>query len=412
MYLLVCLFFVANVTRASLPSHHKDKDTFNRWLQDQHELLRSNLTFLGSKNLSFRVAPFSLPAPIFVSDKDKSFIWDKTVYQKFWPTKNDDELLFDDDRYTEVKVYTLTDTCWEKMPLFACGAGNTEQELFANTKPARTSEKVHDHVVVAYAPQSEFFQHFKDGAAPKLALVSNLTQNPDVTVYVSRGTTSKSSTQAHLQRLGIPKSRQIEGRACGKKLTIACNVPPLHPLLFDLIRKWYRVPTVSIPACNRTLIIHATRNTCKHRNAGRGINQEDELLKMMNRSLHEYDSAREELGLDPLELRLFCSDDFSSLDEMFALLSHTIGVTGPHGSALLNIMEVPSDGYGFMIEIGSPVHNNFIFQVLAPLYHLELSFVLADRADSMKNLDVDVAKFMWSFEGALSRLHDKLVGSL
>lgn len=295
--------------------------------------------------------------------------------------------------------------------MFLCGAGNTEKELFANTQRARTSEQLRDHVVVAYAPESESFQLFKDGAAPKLALVSNLTRNPDVTVYVSRGTAGKSSTQAHLKRLGIPKSRQIEGRACGKKLTIACNVPPVHPLLFDLIQKWYRVPTLSIPACNRTLILHATRNTCKHKNPGRGINQEKELLKMMNRTLREYDGAREELGLGPLELRLFCSNDFSSLDDMFALLSHAIGFTGPHGGALFNMMEVPSDGYGFMIEVGSPTHNNLVFQVLAPLYHLEFSYVLADKVDNKKNLDVDVAKFMTSFEGAVSRLHDKLVGS-
>jgi len=142
---------------------------------------------------------------------------------------------------------------------------------------------------------------------------------------------------------------------------------------------------------------------------GRGLNGEDDITNKLKSTITAHNVLRKEANMPRLELRVFCSQDFDGLEPMLDFLSYVIGVIGPHGGAMMNMMMSAHDGFGFTVEIASPQHTNFIFQYISQLQRLEYTYVLADSVDQGGNMDVATSKVLTAFHGALERLHTGLL---
>jgi len=246
-----------------------NRDAFTRWLQREGRKLPELLHEVGTKNISFQLPPFVHPEPYFVSDGDREFRMGKAYVTEPWD-HDARTFIYDDGPHTTVKIYTLNDACWLGSKQFKCGWTNTLEDIFTQVQAPTADAIVHKHLAVAYAPESWSFQHLLRDALPKLALISNLVDSPNTTIFVDRGTNQKKGTLNILDHVGIEKSRRVEPSKlqCAEKLTVACTVPPLHPLMWSRMWSLYRWPSREVPPRERNIVMFPTRNRCAHSNRG------------------------------------------------------------------------------------------------------------------------------------------------
>ena len=191
-------------------------------------------------------------------------------------------------------------------------------------------------VIYLTVPEGLSFQHFIDGVVPKLVQLRDALNDKD-SILIMDTTFYDSMPIKLLERIGINET-QIQSifdtnwndnliRA--KKLILACQVPPLHPKLWQQAQELFRVSWLE-PGWTQTrrIVLYLSRGTNNNRNAARRVLNEEELLQSIKPVVEEKN----------YELVVFNSNDFNTLDTLFDFLANVDVVIGPHGGAFYNIL--------------------------------------------------------------------------
>lgn len=206
--------------------------------------------------------------------------------------------------------------------------------------------KVFDIVVLVSSPEGGFFQHFIDGALPKLAmlqligdsgifdLVQSSKERNETLAFVLNSAPHWSYLRDVLELFGLPKDVRIElgtktARLTGRKMINLCLAPPLSPTLWQSMRSTL---VANLPIPRRDLIVYTSRSDGAAGNGGRRVLNEESLLTRL-RAL-----ANTTVGTAaPMVVDVFKSRQFKTLDATLFYFQRALIIVGPHGGALTNV---------------------------------------------------------------------------
>ncbi|KAK9807674.1 hypothetical protein WJX72_005900 [[Myrmecia] bisecta] len=286
--------------------------------------------------------------------------------------------------------------------------GVTVPTLFGS--PATTSW-VSGKLLFLAVPDGWSFQHFVDGALPKLVQAKTFIQAPEVKILMDIRSLVPIVGQL-LKRLGVDESRAlwsgIKQYVQAEELMLTCVTPPFHPQLWREAQAMLGVN--QLPRSARSVIAYITRNAASGINGGRVVAKEAELLdairallasrKAEDRSLHE-------------ELVVYRHERYRNLEDDLAFWAGVKAVIGPHGGAFTNMVFVPqgalvieffpvdvaSNRPPYPIGEGNPGH---MYQTQAAMLEHDYYFIKADsRADLM---EVDSKQVISESVGTASKL--------
>lgn len=194
----------------------------------------------------------------------------------------------------------------------------------AGQRPHLSSLSFYDVVILAGAPESWAFQHFIDGALPKL--VSALALMPRAKVFLFEMPKVASIAYQLLTRiLDGDHTRIITERVFfASTLVSACRVPCVHETLFAQARQVVLNGAPVVPDAQRDLVIIFDRQAGTARNGGRTLADVQSLKSALEQSC------------PTCRVEIFDHRKHTSLDELIAYFSHSIFAVGPHGGALYN----------------------------------------------------------------------------
>lgn len=203
-------------------------------------------------------------------------------------------------------------------------------------QPRWHGEIVNATVIYLTVPEGLSFQHFIDGVVPKLVQLRNVLREENPILIMDK-TFYDSMPRKLLERIGM-NSTQIyeiydfewdEDIMKARKLILACQVPPLHPRLWQEAQELFRVSWLQPNwKQSRRIVLYLSRNAGNGRNLGRRVLNEEEVLNRIKPIVEE----------NGRELVLFNSSEFTDLDSLFDFLANVDIVMGPHGGAFYNIL--------------------------------------------------------------------------
>jgi len=294
----------------------------------------------------FEYPSFRLPIPIFVEEKDrKSFLSNQFTRQL--PSQVDQKgcITFSGDRHQLGGYSLVKDVSFSRLP-----------ECYWHSKASDFDQKAPhkvnlDLASVIFAPESNFFQHFMDGALPKLVHSWPMTRQMKVITLNFHSPMIK----AILEHLKIDAVEFSPGGFHVDNFFLGCRAPGTHP---ELWKKMHYLVTQNItkelegsgeilPAEQRRVsLVYFPRGNAKN---GRRVLNEEEVVS----ALSNFASKN---GMDFLEFKP--GNYGSNLKDLVKSLSSATIAVGAHGGALYNMLFAPKNLS--LVEFIPSFHTNLV----------------------------------------------------
>jgi hypothetical protein len=333
--------------------------------------------------LKLRYPNFELPRPRFVSNEHEASVGNhprikewvgetQTYFEKHTEQqKRDDVFLFHGNTYTYGEVIVVNNTTIT-MP-FDCSPDGDYHSLFALLPvPVDSTIPAFKRLTYLKVAQAWSFQHFMDGALPRVSQGWDYIGLEDTTVITNPITERFPIVRLLWQRMGkypVVRGEEREGgvkeegqgsvkRAnligmelgdvyFAEEMVVSC-IQPWHPLI------WRRGPkevlgVTSLPYSQRDRIIYVSRSRGKGAfNGGRQITNEEDLIRGIRDWLKEKGRSEELAFADE-------GPSPENTQEMFDFWKRAKVIIGPHGGGLYNLNWTGEDT--IIIEV-SPLRSS------------------------------------------------------
>lgn len=259
------------------------------------------------------------------------------------------------------EVIIIADGTFDKS--LDCGIHSKTSDWKENRVVTRHYEKLLPLII----PDGWSFQHFTDGTLPKLVAVLPWIHKYDIPILLERP--RDDIIHEMLSRLNVKNIVWYEsGHVYGaKEMYFACHCPPLHPELWQLMRK-NLVGDLANTIQNKIVLIKRTHDNS--RNGGRFVNNYDSVLRHLKskykNNVIEYDSKDH------------------TIESTIGVFSQAKWVIGSHGGAMFNqlfskpgtnvveYMPVRRDGSLFLRHSGM---MSYVFSSMLGQVHWRISCI-------------------------------------
>ena len=258
-------------------------------------------------------SPFNRTVPHFASQDDRElFFKNPSNLEDLKPTR----------REKLHGVIEIVDNATFDLP-FDCGWKSDVNLLQHQKKPKHRYKTLCPLII----PEASSFQHFIDGALPKLMQAYHLLIRPEVKllIQIPRDTNVISMIRA----VGIRPQQIVfyePGGYHADHMIFTCIAPPIHPSLWQLARRKLRAPEVLPVPSDQAHVVLLTR--AKSYNGGRNIANVDAVKSYLR---HRY------------KRKFILFKGGYSLEESIEIFGKAKVLIGVHGGAFYNMNFSPSN---------------------------------------------------------------------
>jgi hypothetical protein len=354
-----------------LPNAGKLRSVVAGYIKDFSVKTEGEATFY---TLVLQPHPYHLPVPHIVGPAKLVRSFDTDI------RKND--LIADGSKIAAAVVVVKPHSRYEHSKLTDCGWRCSEQPFVSDFSQAKWPGK---RVAPMFSPEGWSFQHFIDGALPKLMiglLTGTITKN---TLILLDGSSGRPRDKIILELLGAMglKTEQVKWDQLKSTTFVAdemlnlCRVQPLQPALWKAFRYLVGVRPASEGATKSKKL----RVVYMPRVGTRSIQNKDMFWAMLQK-------------LDPgaINFKDSCGEyNLDNAKRVFAGIAETVVVVGMHGGQLYNALFAPEGSH--IIEFNSiPSQGGapLIFWMVAEMWGMHYTrYMLKDS----KELEVPVQEF-------------------
>jgi len=311
--------------RKELKIHQKEDPEFYRRFPGTLERLQ-NFTE-GNWEIYFEYPPFRSSLPHFLRDEDRTrFLTNPSTKHKMPSLDENDCANHEGEYYQHGGFALLENVTLTRIPLCYWNSLPSDHQI---NKPARHYVEM---AALLLAPESERFQHFMDGALPKIIHTWPLSRKFKI---ISNNYTSQPMIKAVMDLLGLDPMTHPFGGLKIRHFLFGCRAPGLNPELWHkmhylitekLIRELEEAGEIPRPDPNRIKIMYLPRGHSPKN--GRNVLNNEEVVQALQQfsDAHSYELdilKTEEIGTD--------------LRKVVKKMEGTTVAVGPHGGSMYNI---------------------------------------------------------------------------
>jgi hypothetical protein len=276
---------------------------------------RSNKTLQWDEwheDIVFTYPHFHISVPQFVDDHDKDLFYRNEDYQQ--------QLTFPMPSQLVGKIRVIKNGSAETR--YNCGWKSDLQKFMV---PGNTGKYADDILIPILTPEGNSFQHFIDGALPKIIQALPFVRLAGVKLALEK--TSNPMIHSMLEEMQLMERIVwvVGGKVSARIQINTCITPPIHPLLWAGLRQQLHVRPRVHPSAAKVVLIHR-RHTY---NGGRETENAGEVERFL--------AAR--YGAAALSIYNQSVSTLAATRQVFGAARIIIGV---HGGALYNINFAPA----------------------------------------------------------------------